>query len=95
MQDLSITELRSIAKNRGNKKIKKYSRLDKDNLLKIILLSSLSPDELRSISKLRKVKNYENMSEDEFQNAFKSSKPFKDSKEINKENQDDDEIVKD
>ena len=35
------------------------------------------------------------MSEDEFQNAFINSKPFKDSKEINKENQDDDEIIRD
>ena len=41
------------------------------------------------------MKNYENMSEDELQNAFKNSKPFKDSKEINKENQDDNEIIKD
>ena len=29
------------------------------------------------------------------QNAFKNSKPFKDSKEINKENLDDDEIIRD
>ena len=35
------------------------------------------------------------MSEGEVQNAFKSSKPFKSSKEINKENQDDDEIKRD
>ena len=35
------------------------------------------------------------MSEDELQNAFKNSKPFKDSKEINKENQDDGEIIRD
>ena len=35
------------------------------------------------------------MSEDEFQNAFMNSKSFKDSKEINKENQDDDEIIRD
>ena len=46
MQDLSITELRSISKNRD---IKKYNKLDKDELLKNILLSSLSLDELRSI----------------------------------------------
>ena len=47
------------------------------------------------ISKLRKIKNYENMSEDELQNAFKNSKPFKDSTEIKKQNQDDDEIIRD
>ena len=58
MQDLSVTELRSIAKNRS---IKKYNKLDKDELLKNILLSFLSLDKLRSISKLRKIKNYENV----------------------------------
>ena len=77
MQDLSITELRSIAKNRV---IKKYNNLDKDGLLKNILLSSLSSNELRSISKLRKIKNYGNMSEEELLNAFENSKPVKDSK---------------
>ena len=93
MLDLSITELRSIGKNRG---IKGYNSLDKDELLKTILLSALSLDELRSISKFRKIKNYENMSEDELLNAFEDSKPFKDSKEINKENRDDDdEIIRD
>ena len=81
MQDLSVTELRSNAKNRG---IKKYNKLDKDELLNNILLSFLSFDELRSISKLKKIKNYESMSEDELENAFKNSKPFKDNKEINK-----------
>ena len=35
------------------------------------------------------------MSEDELLNAFEGSKPFKDSKEIRKENQDDDEIIRD
>ena len=69
--------------------------IDKDELLKNILLSSLSSNELRSISKLRKIKNYENMSDDELLNAFKNSKPFKDSKEIKKENLDDDEIIRD
>ena len=33
------------------------------------------------------------MSEDELLNAFKSSEPFKDSKEIKKENRNDDEII--
>ena len=92
MQDLSIIELRSIAKNRG---IKKYNNLDKDELSKSILFSSLSSNKLKLISKLRKIKNYENMSEDELQNAFKNSKPFKDSKEIKKENQDYYEIIRD
>ena len=86
MLDLSITELRSIAKSRG---IKGYNNLDKDELLNTTLLSALLLDELRLISKFRKVKNFENMSEDELLNAFEDSKPFKNSKEINKENQDD------
>ena len=73
MQDLSITELRSIAKNRD---IKNYNNLGKDELLDNILFSYVSLDELRSISKLRKIKNYENMPEDKLQNAFKNSKPF-------------------
>ena len=42
MQDLSITELRSIAKNRN---IKNYNNLDKNELLDNILLSSLSPND--------------------------------------------------
>ena len=37
MLDLSVTEFRSIAKNRG---IKGYNNLDKDELLKTILLSA-------------------------------------------------------
>ena len=92
MQDVSITELISVAKNRG---IKKYNNLDKNELSNNILLSPLSSNELRLICKLRKIKDYENMSEDELQNAFKNSKPFKDSKEIKEENQDDDEIIRD
>ena len=92
MLDLSVAQLRSIAKNRG---IKKYNNLDKDELLKNILLSSLSSNELRSISKLRKIKNFENMLEDELLNAFKNSKPFKDSKEIKKGNRGTDEIIRD
>ena len=71
MLDLSIAELRSIAKNRG---IKGYNTLDKDELFKTIILSALSLDELRSISKFRKIKNYENMPEDELLNAFEDSK---------------------
>ena len=92
MLDLSVSEVRSTAKNRS---IKGYNNLNKDELLKAILLLALSPDKLRSISKLRKIKNCENMSEDELLNAVKDSKPFKDSKEIKKENQDDDEIIRD
>ena len=79
MLDLSVTELRSIAKNKG---IKGYNSLDKDELLKTILLSSLSLDELRSISKFVKIRNCENMSENELLDAFKSS-------------QSDDEIIRD
>ena len=62
MLNLSVTELRSIENNRG---IKKCNSLDKDELLKTILLLSLSLGELKSISKFRKIRNYENMSEEE------------------------------
>ena len=58
MQDLSVTILRSIAINRG---IKKCNSLDKDELLKTILLSSLSLGELKLISKFRKIRSYENV----------------------------------
>ena len=91
MLDLSVTELRSIAKNRV---IKRYFSLDKDELLKTILLLSLSLGKLKSVLKFRKIRNYENMSENELLNAFKDSKPFRDSKEI-KKNRDDDEIIRD
>ena len=57
MLNLSVTELRSIENNRG---IKRYNSLDKDELLKTILLLSLSLGELKSISKFRKIRNYEN-----------------------------------
>ena len=76
-----INNARSISnrtkeKNRKNRGIEEYNKLDKDESLKNILLSSLSLNELRSISKLRKIKNYENMSDDEMQNAFENSKTF-------------------
>ena len=91
MLDLLLTELRSIAKNRN---IKGYKKLDKDELLKTlnvlvkieIDLSSLSLSELKLISKFRRIKNYEGMSRDELFDACKNSEPFKDSKEIKKEN---------
>ena len=76
-----INNARSISnrtkeKNRKNRGIEEYNKLDKDESLKNILLSSLSLNELRSISKLRKIKNYENVSDDEMQNAFENSKTF-------------------
>ena len=89
--DLSVTELTSIAKNRG---IKKYNKLDKDELLKnVFFFSFLSLNEYKSISKLRKIKNYGNISEDELLNFFENSKHFKDSKETNTKSQDDDEVI--
>ena len=51
---------------------------------KEIDLSSLSLSELKLISKVRKMKNYEDMSKDELLSAFKKSEPFKDIKEISK-----------
>ena len=46
MVDLSVTELRSMVKNKG---VKGYNNLDKDELLKTILLSALLLDEALSL----------------------------------------------
>ena len=72
MSDLSLTELRLIAKNRN---IKRYKGLPKDELLenlniavktiKEIDLLSLSLSELKLIEKVRGTKNYENKSKNE------------------------------
>ena len=84
MFDLSLTELRSIAKNRN---IKGYKCQDQVELLKTlnilgkgvkeIDLSSLSLCELKSIAKFRRIKNYEDMSRDKLLDALKKSEPFK------------------
>ena len=73
MFDLSLTELRSIAKNRH---IKGYKDRDNDELLKTlnILLktvkeinpSNLSLSELKLIAKFRRIKNYEDTSRDKY-----------------------------
>ena len=55
MLDLSATELRSIAK-RMQGGVKGCNNLDKDELLKTILLSTLSFDELKSISNLENLR---------------------------------------
>ena len=93
MSDLTITELRLIAKNRN---IKGYKGLSKDELLKNlnlsvktikeIDLSSLSLSELKLIAKVRIINNYENKSKNYLLDAFKKSEPFKGIKEIRKEN---------
>ena len=102
MFDLSLTELKSIAKNRN---IKGYKCQDKVELLKAlnilvkavkeIDLSSLSLCELKLIAKFRRIKNYEDMSRDKLLDALKKSEPFKDTKELRKENRDDDKIIRD
>ena len=78
MSDLTITELRLIAKNRN---INGYRGLSKDELLKNlnisvktvkeIDLSRLSLSELKLIAKVRRIKNYEDMSKDELLIVFK------------------------
>ena len=45
--------------------------------IKEIDLSSLSLSELKLIAEVRRIKNYEYMSKDEFLSAFKKSVPFK------------------
>ena len=102
MSDLTITELRLIAKNRN---IKEYKGLSKDELLKDlnipvktikeIELSSLSLSELKLIADVRRIKNYKNKSKNELLDAFEQSEPFKGIKEIRKENRDENEIVRD
>ena len=62
---------------------------------KEIDLSSLSLSELKLISKVRKIKNYEDMSKDELLSAFKKSEPFKDIKEISKKNIDENKLIRD
>ena len=91
MLHLSLTESRSIAKNRN---IKGYKTFNKDELLKTLNIlvktvkeidfSSLSLSELKLISKFRRIKNYENMFKDELLKAIKKSEPFKDIAEIRK-----------
>ena len=78
MFDLSLTELRSMPKNRN---INRYKDLDKDELLKTLNIlvktfkeidfSSLSLSELKLIAKFRRIKNYENMFKDELLDALK------------------------
>ena len=95
MLDLSLTELRLIAKNRN---IKGYKSQHKDKLLetlnisvktvKEIKLLSLSLSKLKLIVKDRRIENYVNMSKNELLHAFKNSIPFENIKEIRKENRD-------
>ena len=99
--DLTITELRLIAKNRN---IKGYKDLFKDELLRDLIipvktvkeidLSSASLSELKLIAKVRRIKNYENKSKNELLDAFKRSEPFKGIKEIKKENCDENKIIR-
>ena len=63
--------------------------------IKEIKLSDLSLSELKLIAKVRCIKNYENMSKDKLLSAFKKSKPFKDLREIRKENRDENKIITD
>ena len=92
MSDLSLTELRLIPKNRN---IKGYRGLPKDELLINLNISGLSFSELKLIAKGRRIMNYEDMSKDELLNTFKKSVPFKDIKEIRKENSDGNKIIRD
>ena len=82
-----------------------YKGLSKDELLtnlnillktvKEIELSSLSLSELKLIVKIRRIRNYENMSQDALLSAFKNSISFKGVKETKKENFDENKMIRD
>ena len=63
--------------------------------IKEIDFPSLSLSELKLIAKVRRIKNYENMSKDELLDALKKTEPFKDIKELRIENRDDDKTIRD
>ena len=97
MSDLSLTELRLIAKKRN---IKRYKGFSKDELLKNLNIlkidpSNLSLTELKLIAKIRRPKNYKNMSKNELLDTLKKSEPFKGIKEIRKENCDENKRIRD
>ena len=52
-------------------------------------------NELKLIAKVKRIKNFEDMSKDESLETLKKSEPFKDIKEIIKENRDENKIIRD
>ena len=102
MSDLTITELRLIAKNRNVKGYRGFSKKLRGLLrdlkisvktVKKIELSSLSLSELKLIAKVRRIKNYEGMSKDELLSAFKNSILLRCVEEIRKKNCDKNKII--
>ena len=81
MSNLTLTELRLIAKN---KIIKGYRGLSEDELLINLNISGLSLTELKLIAKARRIKTYEDMCKDELLDALKKAEPFKYIKENKK-----------
>ena len=83
MSDLTIRELRLVAKNRNTMG---YKGLCKDELLKNlnisaktikeIDLSRVLLSELKLISKVRRIKNYENKCKNKLLDTLKKSEPF-------------------
>ena len=81
MSNLSLIELKLIAKNKG---IKGYESRPEDKLLsalnvsvkmiKELKISDLSLTELKLIAKIRGIKGYENMSKDKLLSTFNKSK---------------------
>ena len=60
-----------------------------------IELSSLSLSKLELIAKVKRIKNYENISKSELFGAFKKSIPFKVIEEIRNENSNENIIIRD
>ena len=99
MANLSLHELKLIAKTRG---IKGYGRMSEDRLLSALNASksvktitefkkaNLSLNELKLIAKIKGIKGYEKIL-----SALNESEPLKTIKETRKENLDEDKIFSD
>ena len=97
MSNLSLTELKLIAKNRDSKD---YESMSEDKLLSVLNISVktitvLSSTELKLIAKIRGIKRYENMSKDKLLSASNKSKPRKTIRKIKEENRDVDKMLRD
>ena len=104
MANLSLNELKLIAKIRG---IKGYNRMSEDKLLSALNKSepvktiikiekiNLSLNELTLIAEIRDIKGYESISEDKLLSALNKSELVTTIREIRKENCDEGKIFKD
>ena len=104
MVNLSLTELKLIAKIRaikGYEKMSEYKLLSALNALKSmktiieIRKENLSLNESKLIAKIRGIEGYESMSEEKLLSALNKSEPVKTKREVRKENRDEDKIFRD